>query len=65
MGKRYKHYFKVKNHELFGGEGTEGYMSLAFSDKKDNPVAVALELGMDDNVEYIEISEEEYLNAME
>ena len=40
-------------------------MSLSFSDKQDNPVAVALKIGINDKVEYIEISEEEYLDAME
>ncbi len=36
MEKKHKYYFKVLNDELFGGEGSEGYMSLAFTDKEDN-----------------------------
>ena len=38
MEKKHKYYFKVLNDELFGGEGSEGYMSLAFTDKEDNPI---------------------------
>lgn len=66
MERKYKYYFKVLNHELFGGEGSEGYMSLAFTDKEDNPIAIAKSAfslnGFSSNVEYIEVSEEEYLN---
>lgn len=69
MEKKHKYYFKVLNDELFGGEGSEGYMSLACYDKNDNPVEIvksALYLTKySSNVEVIEISEEEYLKATE
>lgn len=66
MEKKYRYYFKVLNDELFGGEGSEGYMSLAFTDKEDNPVKIAKSaLTLTKNVELIEISEEEYLKATE
>lgn len=69
MEKKYKYYFKVLNDELFGGEGSEGYMSLAFTDKEDNPVEIAksaLHLRKcSNNVTCIEISEKEYLKATE
>ena len=65
MEKKHKYYFKVLNDELFGGEGSEGYMSLAFTDKEDNPIEIAksaLHLTKySSNVECIEISEKEYL----
>lgn len=67
--KKHKHYFKILNDELFGGEGSEGYMSLAFTDKEDNPIAIAKSaLNLNNSpsdVKYIEISEEEYLKATE
>lgn len=68
MSKKNKYFFKVLNHELFGGLGTEGYMCLSFTDKHDNPKAVARQgLGFDitDTVSYIEITEEEYLKETE
>lgn len=68
MNKKHKYYFKVLNHPIFGGDGTEGYISLGFTDKEDNPVAIARSgLGFDitSHVNYIEISEEEYLKATE
>lgn len=69
MEKKHRYYFKVLNDELFGGKGSEGYMSLAFTDKEDNPVSIAksaLNLTKySSNVECIEISEEEYLKATE
>ena len=65
MEKKHKYYFKVLNDELFGGECSEGYMSLAFTDKEDNPIEIAksaLHLTKySSNVECIEISEKEYL----
>lgn len=69
MDRKHKYYFKVLNDELFGGKGSEGYLSLAFTDKEDNPIAIAksaLNLnGFSSDVECIEISEEEYLKATE
>lgn len=69
MGKRYKYYFKVLNDELFGGEGSEGYMHIAVNDKYDNPVEIAKNkfyvTKYSNDVEIIEISEEEYLKATE
>ena len=65
MEKEYRHYFKVLNNELFGGKGSEGYISLRFANKESNPTNIAkkaLSSTEDLNdVEYIEISREEYL----
>lgn len=64
MLKEYKYYFKILNDELFGGEGSEGYMSMSVNDKYDNPVEVAKNkfyvTKYSNNVEIIEISKEEY-----
>ena len=69
MGKRYKYYFKVLNDELFGGEGSEGYIHITVNDKYDNPVEIAKNkfyvTKYSNDVEIIEISEEEYLEATE
>lgn len=68
MEENYKRYFKVLNHPLFGGTESEGYMSIFLSDKEDNPIDVIYNIEKftdDENVKYIEISKEEYLNATE
>lgn len=69
MDKKYIYYFKILNDELFGGEGSEGYMSIKVKDKYDNPVEVAKDkfhvTKYCENVEVIEITEKEYLEATE
>lgn len=69
MDKQHTHYFKIINHELFGGEGSEGYIALGLTDKEDNPIditknSLSLTTALD-GVEVIEISEKEYLEATE
>ncbi|MGL5766441.1 MAG: hypothetical protein ACRCX8_12465 [Sarcina sp.] len=68
MYKKYRYYFKVLNHQLFGGEGSEGFMALGFYDKQDNPVEVLKDVDKftdDPNVKYLEITEKEYLELTE
>lgn len=69
MNKQYTHYFKIINHELFGGEGTEGYIALGLTDKENNPIDIIKKslflTSTLDSIEVIEISEKEYLEATE
>lgn len=69
MDKKHKYYFKILNDELFGGEGSIGYMHIAVNDKYDNPVEIAKNkfyvTKYSNDVEIIEIQEEEYLKATE
>ena len=60
---KYSYYYKVLNDELFGGEGSEGYVALALTDKNNNPIKIIENSFSSNNVKYIEISEEEYLSA--
>lgn len=68
MDKQSKHYFKILNHDLFGGEGSEGYVSLKFSNKEVDSTLIPLRLFNSDTketIKYIELSEQEYLEATE
>lgn len=59
------YYYKVLNDELFGGEGSEGYMALSLTDKNNNPIKIIEGSFSSNSVKYIEISKEEYLSATE
>lgn len=67
MNDKYKYYFKILNDELFGGEGSEGYISLELTYKANNPIELAkgglLLTQYSKDVEVVEISEKEYLKA--
>ena len=62
MTEKNKHYFKVLNHEMFGGDGSEGLIKLSYSGERIEPKEILYSIHPE-KVKYIEITKEEYLSS--